>query len=127
MFEHNEQALSISEGVVEIWINIHLAKEITWQHDTRETRRHNEWPRFVMIIKESGQVLPHPSACLPRDNLNGHLWMAHTLSQCTSITRGKVSSDSATVKATKFAGAYTSCMHQYIINACSSGPNWRGH
>jgi hypothetical protein len=29
MFEHNEQALSISEGVVEIRINIHLAKEIT--------------------------------------------------------------------------------------------------
>jgi hypothetical protein len=31
---------------------------------------------------------------------------------------GKVSSNSATVEATKFAGNYKSHMRQYIINAC---------
>jgi hypothetical protein len=29
MFEHSEQALPISDGIVEIQINIHLAREIT--------------------------------------------------------------------------------------------------
>jgi hypothetical protein len=29
MFEHSEQATLISEGVVEIQINIHLVREIT--------------------------------------------------------------------------------------------------
>jgi hypothetical protein len=44
-----------------------------------------------MTIKESGRILPHPSAYLPCDNLDGHPWVAHTLSQSTSIKRGKVS------------------------------------
>jgi hypothetical protein len=37
------------------------AREITSQHDTRETQRHHEWPPFMMTIEELGQVLPHPS------------------------------------------------------------------
>jgi hypothetical protein len=110
MFEHSEQASLIYEGLVDIQINIHLAREITWEHDTREPRRHHEWPPFTMTIKESGQILPHPSACLPRDNLNGHLWVAHTLSQCTSVKQGKVSSNTATVEATKFVGPHKSHM-----------------
>jgi hypothetical protein len=58
MFEHSDQALPISEDVVEIQINIHLTREITWQHETREPQRHHEWPPFVMTIKESG---PNPT------------------------------------------------------------------
>jgi hypothetical protein len=123
MFEHSEQASPIYEGVMEIQINIHLAREITWQHDTRESWRHHKWTPFAMTIKESGRVLSHPSACLPSDNLDKYPWVAHTLSQCTSIKRGKVSSNSVTVEATKFAEPHKSHMHQYIINACSSGPN----
>jgi hypothetical protein len=56
MFEYNEQASPTSEGVTEIRINIHLAREITLPHDTREPRRHHEWPPFAMTIKESGRV-----------------------------------------------------------------------
>jgi hypothetical protein len=126
MFEHSEQDSPISDGVTVIWINIHLAWEITWQHDTLESRRHHEWPPLTMTIKELGRVLPHPSACLTRDNLDEHPWVAHTLSQCTSIKWGKVSSNSVTVDATKFAGPHKSYMHQYIINAGSSGPNQCG-
>jgi hypothetical protein len=85
VFEHSEQASPISEGVVEIWINIHLAREITWQHDTRKPWRHHEWPPFALTIKESGWVLPHPIACLSCYNLVGPPWVAHTLSQCTSV------------------------------------------
>jgi hypothetical protein len=39
---------------------------------------------------------------------------------------GKVSSNSVTVEATKFMGPHKSRMRQYIINACSLWPNWRG-
>jgi hypothetical protein len=125
-FEHGEQASPISEGVTKIQINIHLTREITWQHDTREPRRHHEWPPFAMTIKESAQVLYRPSTCLAHDNLDEHLWVAHTLSECTSVKRGKVSSNSATVEATKFAGPHKSHMRQYIINDWSSGPNRHG-
>jgi hypothetical protein len=54
MFEHSEQASPISEGVVEIQINIHLAREITRQHDTYEPQRQHEWSPFGMTIKDSG-------------------------------------------------------------------------
>jgi hypothetical protein len=47
--------------------------------------------------------------------LNMHLWVAHTLSQSTSWRYGRVSSNSATVEATKFAGPHKYHMHQYII------------
>jgi hypothetical protein len=60
-----------------------LAREITWQHDTRDSRRHHKWPPFMMTITESGRVLPHPSACSPRDTSTdirgrwlGWLWCA---------------------------------------------------
>jgi hypothetical protein len=71
-----------------------------------------------MTIKESGQVLPLPIECLPHDNLDGHPWVAHTLSQCRFVKWGKVSSNSVAVKATKFVGPHKSCMRKYIINAC---------
>jgi hypothetical protein len=80
MFEHSEQASPISKGVAEIRMNIHLARKITLQHDTCEPRRHHEWPPFTMTIKESGLVLPRPTAYLPCDNLDRHLWVAHILS-----------------------------------------------
>jgi hypothetical protein len=52
MFVHSEQGSSISENVAEIRINSHLAKEITWQHDTREPHRYHEWLHFALTIKE---------------------------------------------------------------------------
>jgi hypothetical protein len=53
--------------------------------------------------------------------LNGHLWVARTLSHYTSMKRGKVSSNSTTVEATKFVGPHKSCMCQYIINLVPRG------
>jgi hypothetical protein len=53
----------------------------------------------------------------------GHPWVAHTLSQCTFVKLGMISSNSMTIEATKFVGPHKSSMHQYIINACSSRPN----
>jgi hypothetical protein len=123
MFEHSEQASPIFVGVAEIRINTHLAREIILQHNTRQLWRHHEWPPFAMTIKESGRVLPCPSVVFHMIT-NGHPWVAHTLSHCTSIKWGKVLSNSATVEATKFTGPHKSRMRQYIINACSSVPNW---
>jgi hypothetical protein len=74
----SEQASPITEGVVKIRINIHLAREITWQHHTRQPQRHHEWPPFMLTIKESGRILHHSSASLPRDNSMGiHGWPTH--------------------------------------------------
>jgi hypothetical protein len=42
--------------------------------------------------------------------LDRHLWVAHILSWCTSCRQGRVSSNSATVKATKFVGPHKSHM-----------------
>jgi hypothetical protein len=112
----------ISEGATEIQINIHLARELTWQHDTCGSRRHHEWPPFVMTIKESGRVLHHPSACLPHDNSMGIRWWTVHLSWCTSIRQGKVSSNLAIIEAAKFAGPNKSRMRQYIVNACYTWP-----
>jgi hypothetical protein len=62
--DSSKQAPPITEGFSEIQIDIHLTREITWQYDTRELRRHHEWPPFVMTINKSGWILPHPSAVL---------------------------------------------------------------
>jgi hypothetical protein len=99
---------------MEIWINSHLARKITWQHDTREPRRHHEWPPFAMTIKEFGTrsyiTLVSSSMWSP--------WVTWTLSLLSSVKRGKVSSNSATIEATKFVGSHKSHMRQYIINDC---------
>jgi hypothetical protein len=102
---------------VEIRINSHLTRKISWQHDTHEPHRHHEWPPFVITIKESGWVLPHPSTVFHAKTSTGSPWVAQTLSQCTSVKRGKVSFYSTTVEATKFVGPHKSRMRQYIINA----------
>jgi hypothetical protein len=41
---------------MEIRINSHLAREITWQHDTREPHKYHEWPPFASTIKELSQA-----------------------------------------------------------------------
>jgi hypothetical protein len=71
---------SISEDVVEIRINSQLCKgnNLTTRH-TR-TMKENEWPPFAMTIKESGRVLPRPSAILHVKTSKGSPWVARTLS-----------------------------------------------
>jgi hypothetical protein len=60
-------------------------------------------PRVTIIhdaVKESGWVLPHPSAIFHVYASMDTPWVARTLSHCTSVKRGKVSSNSATHEAT---------------------------
>jgi hypothetical protein len=97
-FVHSEQASPISEGVTEIRINSHFAREITWQHDRREPHRYHEWPPFALTIKELGWVLPHTSVIFHVKTSTGSPWVTWILSQCTPVKRGKVSSNSTIIK-----------------------------
>jgi hypothetical protein len=56
------------------------------------------------VIKESGQVLPHPSAVLHAYASTDTPWVARTLSHGTPVKRGMVSPNLATHKTTQFAG-----------------------
>jgi hypothetical protein len=53
-------------------------------------------------VKESSQVLPHPSAIFHVYASTDTSWVARALSHCTPMKRGKVSSRSSTHEATKF-------------------------
>jgi hypothetical protein len=71
---HKQESL-ISESVVAIWTNLHIARE---QHDTCTVMK---TPR-VVTVRDNDQRddpgLPHPSACLPRDVSTGiHGWLVH--------------------------------------------------
>jgi hypothetical protein len=113
MFVHSEEASLISEGVAEIRINSHLAREITWQHDTREPQRYHEWPPFTLTIKESSRphrTLEPSSMRKPRWVVRG--WL-NTIPM-SSVKYSGVSSNSATLEATKFVGLQKSHMYQYI-------------
>jgi hypothetical protein len=125
MFERSEQASPISEGVAEIRINIHLAREIIWQHDTRGSQRHHEWPRFTMTIKESSRThltLVHAFHVIPhRASVGGPRTISYT-----SVRYSRVLSNSMTVEATMFVGLHKPRMRYYIIKAWSTRPNRRG-
>jgi hypothetical protein len=53
-------------------------------------------------VKESGRVLPRPSAVFHAYASVDTPWVARTLSHCTPVKRGKVSSNSSTHEGTKF-------------------------
>jgi hypothetical protein len=53
-------------------------------------------------VKESGQVLPHPSVVFHASALANIPWVAQTISHCTPVKRGKVSFNPLTHEATKF-------------------------
>jgi hypothetical protein len=68
----------------------------------------HEAPQVITVhdaVKESGRVLPRPSAVLHPYALADPPWMAQTLSHCTPVKRGKVSSNSSSHKATKFGNS----------------------
>jgi hypothetical protein len=54
------------------------------------------------VTKKSGRVLPQPSAIFHEYASADTPWVAHTLSHCTPVKRGKVSSNSSTHEATQF-------------------------
>jgi hypothetical protein len=118
----NEQVSLISESVAATRINLHLARETTWQHSTQDPRRHHEWQQFMMTIKESSQVhrtLVHVFHTITqRASVGG----PHTIS-CTSCRYGRVSSNSVIVKATMLTWPHKSCMHQCIFKLAYRGPS----
>jgi hypothetical protein len=92
----------MSDGATEIRINNQHCKGInqTTQHTwaTEAT-----WVATVHdAVKESSQVLPHPSAIFHAYASVDTAWVAQTLSHCTPVKRGKVSSNPSTHEATKF-------------------------
>jgi hypothetical protein len=105
---------------------VNLAREITWQHDTHGPRRHHEWQQFTTTIKESSRThltLVHvfhayASADTP--------WVSHALSHVSLMRYGRVSSNSATVKASRFAGPKKSRMRQYTTQSLfiRTQPTW---
>jgi hypothetical protein len=68
-------------------------------------------------VKESGRVLPHPSVVFHTYASMDTPWVARTLSHCTPVKRGKVSSNSAPHDATQFAGLHESRMCQYTTQS----------
>ncbi len=78
------------------------------------------------MTKKLGRVLPHTSVIFHAYASADTPWVARTLSHYTSVKRGKVSSNSSTHEATKFAGPHKSHMHQYIIKCLfiRTQPTW---
>jgi hypothetical protein len=70
-------------------------------------------------VKESGRVLPQPSAIFHVYASVDTMWVAQTLSQCSHVKQGKVSSNSVLHDATPFAGSHESHMCQYTTQTCS--------
>jgi hypothetical protein len=51
----NMQESPMSKSVAETWATFNLARVTTWQHDTQESRRHHEWPQFMMRSKSQAR------------------------------------------------------------------------
>jgi hypothetical protein len=91
MFVHSEQASPTSEGVMEIRISSHLAREIIRQHNTREPHRYYEWPPFALTIKESSRThrtLVASSTRKPQRVVRG--WPEHYLNVIHEVQWGVV-------------------------------------
>jgi hypothetical protein len=72
-------------------------------------------------VKELGWVLTRHSVVFHMYALADTSWVARTLSSCTLMKRGKVSSNSVTHEATKFAGLHISHMCHNIIKLAHRG------
>jgi hypothetical protein len=66
---------------------------------------------------------PHPSARLSHDTSSGIRGWHVLYAGIYHCMCGRVSSNLTTVEATKFVEPHKSHVRQYIINACSIGPN----
>jgi hypothetical protein len=116
MFEHSDQAITNIRGCRRDSNQYTSCKGKIWEHDTRGSRRHHEWPQFTTTIRESSRAhlsLVHVLHVIPRRAFVGG---PHTIPY-TPWRYGRVLSNSATVDANKFMGPHKSRMRQYIINA----------
>jgi hypothetical protein len=68
----------ISESVTGIRTNLQPCNARPEEMTHTPSQRAYMWPWFATSIKELGRVLPHPSACFPRDSLMGiRGWSIH--------------------------------------------------
>jgi hypothetical protein len=83
----------------------------TWHTQARRA------PRVVTVhdvVKDSGRVLPRPSAVFHAYASTDTPWVAQKLSHCTPVNQGKVSSGSSTHEATKFGDSiYLVCIRTF--------------
>jgi hypothetical protein len=117
--------LPISKGIAEIRINIQPCKgnNLTTRH-TWATKA----PRVAIVHDDYQRVVPappYPSVVFDAYVSIDTQWVARTLSHYTPVKYGGVSSNSATVEASKFVGLYIARMRQYTTQTCSSGPDDR--
>jgi hypothetical protein len=105
----------ISEGVTEIIINSQPCKGLNLPTRHMQARRARRVAILHDVIKESGQVLSRPSVVFHAYASTDTPWVARILPRCTPVNWGKVSSNSVTHEATKFAGPHKPHMCQYII------------
>jgi hypothetical protein len=122
--DSNKQVSPISEGSAETHVNSHPCKGnnlTTWHTWTRKATR---VATFTTTIKESSRVTPFPSVRLPRDTPHRAIrgWSIH-YPGIHHYRRGEGSSNSATIKATMFAGFHIARKHQYTTQTCSPGPD----
>jgi hypothetical protein len=106
----------ISEGVAENQINSQPCKGINLIIWHMQARRASRVVTVHDAVKESGWVLPHPSAVFHAYASADTLCVAWTLFYCAPMKRGKVSSNSSTHEAIQFG--------DYICPVCISTFKW---
>jgi hypothetical protein len=92
----------MSEGVVEIRINSQPCKGINLTIRHTQPRKAPRVATIHDVTKKLDRVLPHPSVIFHVYASIDIPWVAQTLSHCTPMKRGKVSSNSSTHEATQF-------------------------
>ncbi len=100
----------MSEGVAEIRINNQPCKGINLTTQHAQARRA---PRVATIQDEVKETIRAHLTLVHVFHVYASVdtpWVAHAPSHYTSVKRGKVPSNSATVAATKFVGPHKSCM-----------------
>jgi hypothetical protein len=95
----------MSEGVTEIWINSRPCKSINLTTRHTQARGAPRVATFHNMINRSGWVIPRPSAIFHVYVSMDTPWVAQTLSYCTPVKQGKVSSNSFTHDATQFGNS----------------------
>jgi hypothetical protein len=77
------------------------------------------------VVKESSRVLPRPSVIFHTYALANTPWVAQTLSHCTLVKRGKLSSNSSTHEATKFGDSICPvCVSTFMRLFIQTQPTW---
>jgi hypothetical protein len=92
----------ISKGVTEIQINSQPCKGINLTTQHMQARRAPQVATVHDVIKKSGWVLPRPTVFFHAYASVDKPWVAWTLSHCTPMKQGKVSSNSSTYEASQF-------------------------